>query len=193
MAVINGRGVGLYGWKDRRCTLELAVSFVNPTTQPSPIEQLFEQHHRQVFRSAYRITGNAADAEDVLQQVFLRLLRRGAGSEPIENSEAYLKRAAINASLDSVRSRQASRSVPLETSPPGKEEPRAPLRESLRRALASLNPKAAEVFTLRFIEGYSNPEIAKMLGMSKVQVAVLVFRTRRQLQGELQSSEGVRS
>ena len=66
----------------------------------SSLETLFQQHHDRVFRTAYRVTGSAADAEDVLQTVFLRLAR---GSEAVtvpDNPESYFARAAVNASLD---------------------------------------------------------------------------------------------
>jgi RNA polymerase sigma-70 factor (ECF subfamily) len=158
----------------------------------SPIERIFEESHGLVFRTAYRLTGNAADAEDVLQQVFLRLIRRGDSAEPLENQQSYLRRAAINVSIDVIRNRQEARTGPLDDSRAAPDDPRE-LRDSLRRALATLSPKAAEIFALRFFEGYSNQEIAKMLGMSQVQVAVVVFRTRKQLQKELQSQSGVRS
>jgi len=144
------------------------------------VERIFDDFHALVFRTAYRITGNAADAEDVLQQVFLRIVKRSS-AEPIENPEAYLRRAAINVSLDVVRARQGIHTVPLETSRAGPED-QPELRESLRRAMASLPQQAAEVFALRYLEGFTNPEIARLLGLSKVHVAVLLFRTRKQLQ-----------
>jgi RNA polymerase sigma-70 factor (ECF subfamily) len=153
---------------------------------------MFEECHGLIFRTAYRITGNCADAEDVLQAVFLRLLRRDRSAEPLDNPESYLRRAAINASLDVVRSRQEASSVPLEESPPGPGDQRE-LRDGLRRALATLNARSAELFALRFFEGYSNPEIARMVGLSQVHVAVLLHRTRKQLQREVRSYLGVRS
>ena len=79
----------------------------------SPIERIFEESHGLVFRTAYRLTGNAADAEDVLQQVFLRLIRRGDSAEPLENQDSYLRRAAINVSIDLIRNRQEARTGPL--------------------------------------------------------------------------------
>ena len=153
---------------------------------PSEFERIFRAHHGLVFRTAYRITGNAADAEDVSQTVFLRLFRRGTSTDVLENEESYLRRAAINASLDVIRSRQADRTVELTDLPaePAREDPRE-LRQALGRALAQLKPRPAEIFALRFLEGFSNPEIARMLGISQVWVAVLVHRTRQQLRKEL--------
>jgi RNA polymerase sigma factor (sigma-70 family) len=156
---------------------------------PSEFETAFRAHHGLVFRTAYRITGNAADAEDVLQVVFLRLLRQ----EPkaLENQESYLRRAAINAALDVIRTRQADRSVELTDDVPQDESPE--LRQALAKALSELEPRPAEIFTLRFLEGFTNPEIAKMLGISQVLVAVIVHRTRRQLRKALGSYIGDKS
>lgn len=148
-----------------------------------------------VFRTAYRITGNAADAEDVLQTVFLRLLRRDQSSGAVLQQESYLRRAAVNVALDVVRAGKDAKSVPIDefaselpARPPGAtaSESQA-LRAELRRALASLQPREAEVFALRFFEERSNQEIARMLGISQVHVAVILHRTRRQLQKEIRS------
>src|SRR5436309_13313285 len=78
------------------------------------IEILFHQHNQRVFRTAYRVTGSAADAEDVLQMVFLRMTRGQETAGATENSEAYFSRAAINASLDLLRSRKRSRVVAID-------------------------------------------------------------------------------
>jgi RNA polymerase sigma-70 factor (ECF subfamily) len=147
-----------------------------------------------VFRTAYRITGNAADAEDVLQTVFLRLVRRTEESDGVENEESYLRRAAINASLDVIRSRQANPTLELVDVPARHNDGEiTELRQALGRALSTLQPRAAEIFTLRFIEGMSNLEIARMLGISQVLVAVTVYRTRQQLRKQLATYLGDRS
>jgi RNA polymerase sigma-70 factor, ECF subfamily len=166
---------------------------------PSELERAFQAHHGLVFRTAYRITGNAGDAEDVLQTVFLRLVRRDIGADSLQNPESYLRRAAVNAALDVIRSRQASNTVPL---PEESSDlvPAAPattdlsgLRQALSMAIARLKPLQAEIFALRFIEGISNREIANTLGVSQVRVAVIVHRTRMQLQKELRPYQGDRS
>jgi RNA polymerase sigma-70 factor (ECF subfamily) len=157
------------------------------------VERLFRAHHGLVFRAAYRITGNATDAEDVLQTVFLRLVGRDGSAPPLENCEGYLRRAAINAALDVVRARRTAETVPLADSLAGRGDlDQRELRDCLRRSLASLSPQAAEIFALRFFEGHSNQEIARMLGMSQVWVAVTLHRTRRRLQKELRSFRGER-
>ncbi len=78
---------------------------------PGELETLFQAHHGRVFRTAQRITGSAADAEDVLQTVFLRLVKGQEEYDLSQNPEAYLSRAAINASLDLLRSRTRAKSL----------------------------------------------------------------------------------
>lgn len=161
---------------------------------------LFQAHHRRVYQAAYRVTGNAADAEDVLGTVFLRLLRHGG---PVEHPESYFQRAAVNVALDLVRSRAERGRVPLEDVEPSlsaaahlqpdQQLEAAELRASLRKGLARLSAKAAELFALRYFEGYANPEIARMLGMSQITVSVSLHRSRRQLQRHLRRYVGARA
>jgi RNA polymerase sigma-70 factor (ECF subfamily) len=154
------------------------------STIPKPLDQLYAAHHAMVFRTAHRVTGNAADAEDVLQTVFLRILKRDTSQ--IDNPESYLRRAAVNAALDIVRARQADNSLELErTASSGSCTELRDLRDTVRRTISTFPPKTAEMIALRFFEGYTNPEIAKMMGISQIMVAVTVHRARKKLQQEL--------
>lgn len=146
---------------------------------------LYDTHHGMVYRTAYRVTGNSSDAEDVLQTVFLRLIKRDNPGE-MEQPESYLRRAAVNASIDLIRERQKAASVPLEeTSTAASRTELRELKDSLRKALAKLDERQATMFALRFFEGYSNQEIAKMMNMSQVHVAVILHRVKSKLQKEL--------
>ena len=175
-------------------TIEIPVETLisSSACKPGDLEQLFRDYHGLVFRTAYRISGSAGDAEDVLQTVFLRLAGRPPSAPPLENPEHYLRRAAINAAMDVVRSRRDEDMVPISDLP--QQNPtlsnRHELQECLRRALARLTPEAAEVFALRFLEGHRNREIAKMLGASQVWVAVTVYRARQRLQREIRAYQG---
>jgi len=187
--------------KDRREeTLQAVVAVATTPRSSGEIEEIFLAHHGRVFRAAYRITGNATDAEDVLQTVFLRLLRQGWAAASVEHLESYLHRAAVNAALDLVRSRQQSKGAPLEeVAPrlqqdsrlqPDRQQDSRELRAFLRQAIARLSPKAAEIFALRYFEGYDNPQIAGMLGISQTDVAVTLHRSRSRLQVEIRSFLG---
>ena len=156
---------------------------------PKALDALYREHHAMVFRTAHRITGNAADAEDVLQTVFLRMVRRDEAAEAIEHPENYLRRAAVHAALDLVRARRQPAGVDPDRLPAagGSRPDHADLRNFLRQALSELPARSAEIFTLRFFEGLTNPEIAKALGISSITVAVTLHRTRRALQRKLRA------
>src|SRR4029434_10322703 len=68
--------------------------------------ELYERHYEAVFRAALRVTGNPADAEDVLQTVFLRVLAREREVEDAALPAAYFRRAAVNAAVDVLRRRE---------------------------------------------------------------------------------------
>ncbi len=174
--------------------MQLAMAPVS-TTVPLPrrdaLERAFEEHRALVFRAAYRVTGNAADSEDVLQTVFLRLASRDTAAEEVDNIESYLRRAAVNASINllDLRSR---RNVSLEKAPePHATTDQRDLREVLRMAMSKLGGRTAEMFALRFIEGFPNAEIAQMFGVSSIVVAVTLHRARRQLQKEVRALGGL--
>jgi RNA polymerase sigma-70 factor (ECF subfamily) len=189
------------GEGERRAGGVQAAAYERPLdTPPDALEALFREHHGAVYRAAYRITGDAMDAEDVLQTVFTRLLRREEQPDLSESAGSYLHRAAVNAALDLMRRRKRSRRVDLEEvgetledrSDLGPERARGnrELKSRLREAMSRLSPRQAEIFTLRYLEGMGNLEIARLLGASQTSIAVLLHRARHRLQRELGSFEG---
>jgi RNA polymerase sigma-70 factor (ECF subfamily) len=177
-------------------TVQAAVRTLRSVPKtPGALETLFQAHHDRVFRTAHRITGSAADAEDVLQTIFLRLLKSQETLDLSPNPEAYLSRAAINASLDLMRVRTRSKSIGLEDADAGAFESTAKspeaehvdreLQKLIRQAVARLGATAAEMFVLRYYEGYENQEIAKLLGTSHLVVGVVLHRARTKLRKEI--------
>ena len=167
------------------------------------LEDLFEEHHKHMFRTAYRVLGDAGDAEDVLQTIFLRLLKRPPKALDTGKAGGYLRRAAINASLDLIRKRKRSRLVPVDqqileevepsadaASDPARRFASLEFRERLRRELAKVNPRGAEMFVLRYFEGYRNSEIGPMMGTSRMTVAVTLHRLRKRLSLALADEPG---
>lgn len=159
------------------------------------VESLFREHYDRVFRTAYRVTGSIVDAEDVLQTVFLRLSRRQGEVSLEPNPASYLHRAAVNASLDLLRRRGRSKLVPIDEVEPilpaaGNLDPESQrsnreIREAIRRSLAVLGEKSAEMFVLKYFEGYDNQEIARQVGTSPMVVGVLLHRARARVRKEL--------
>jgi RNA polymerase sigma-70 factor (ECF subfamily) len=134
----------------------------------------------------------------VLQTVFLRLAQQDAGTTAPTNPASYLYRAAVNAALDLLRARRTSAVVALDevsrepsadaATGPERAHEAAEIRAWLRGALARQHPRAAEMFALRYLEGYANHEIAGLLGASRFTVAVTLHRTRRRLLRELRAT-----
>ena len=156
------------------------------------LEALFRDHHAAVFRAAFRVTGNAGEAEDALQTVFLNLLRRGGAAEQLaEAPRRYLARAGINAALDALRARRGDASLETVAEPAGDPAAldadvwRGQVRARLRAALAKLSPRAAEMVALHYFEGYRNVEIAAIFSTSASAVGVTLHRARQRLKAEL--------
>jgi RNA polymerase sigma factor (sigma-70 family) len=157
------------------------------------LSDLFREHHRRILIAAYRITGNMADAEDVTQSVFLRLAS-GSFTVP-SNVGSYLYRAAINGSLDLLRKQKTAALEPLELgagsemtgpgSSPETDLSAAELRAILRLAISELTPRAAEIFTLRYLEDFDNGEISALTGSSRALVAVTLYQARSRLKKRL--------
>ena len=180
--------------------MQAAAKTLRLVTEPpkyaeTELETLFQAHHDRVFRTAHRITGSPADAEDVLQTVFLRLVKGKEAYDLSENAAAYLSRAAINASLDLMRSRGRAKSVELSEvdaaalksrfQSPEAEHADRELQTLIRQAVAGLGKTAGQMFVLRYYEGYNNQEIARMLDTSQMVVGVVLHRARTKLRKEI--------
>jgi RNA polymerase sigma-70 factor (ECF subfamily) len=175
-----------------------AASQVMPSTEGCEIlSQLFAEHHRRVLLAAWRITGSMADAEDIAQAVFLRLAT--GKLPPIANAGSYLYRAAINGALDLLRRKKSAPAEPLEeaageasagqSSSPEASASNRELGAWLRLAIGELAPRAAEMFTLRYLEDLGNREIAVMMSTSQAVVAVTLHHARSRLKKRLRELE----
>ena len=164
----------------------MTLALVTGETSSPEFDELFRDHHRLIYRTAFGITGRAADAEDVVQTIFLRLLGRAFPPDLKRNPRGYLYRAAVNVSLNTVRSRRrqiqiqdAERIVAIEIQPTSQSEEET--QQRLIQAISELNDKAVEILMLRYTQNYSDAEIAKMLGTSRGTIAVSLFRSRARL------------
>jgi RNA polymerase sigma-70 factor, ECF subfamily len=173
-------------------TASLSIVYDQPiamtsTTVPVGFAELYQRHYDAVFRAALRVTGNAADAEDVLQTVFLRVLARGGDVEAAPRPAAYFRRAAVNAAVDLLRRRAVhAESAYDDRAPHAAVQGPSLLKEQLRRAIATLDSEDATLFLLRHVEGLSIEELAGMFQLEKNNVAVRLHRIRHRLQAEFE-------
>jgi RNA polymerase sigma-70 factor (ECF subfamily) len=154
--------------------------------------EIFEAHRDLMFAVAYRILGSAADAEDAIQDAWLRWSARP--SRDVLAPRAYLTRIVANTALNRLRAARARREAyvgpwlpePLLTRTEPDAAERAELAESVSLAmlvvLESLTPEERAAFVLREVFGFPHAEIGATLGRSDAAVRQLVHRAREHVQ-----------
>ena len=155
---------------------------------------LVEQHSRSVFRLAYRMTGNEQDAEDVVQESFLRAYRQLARFESRANFGTWLYRIVSNCSVDLMRTKQSRHDMSRKDSldqavelpavnaaGPERMALSGEIEARVQDALRELSPLERAAFTLRHYEGRSIDEISTTLGLGTSAAKHSVFRAVKKL------------
>jgi RNA polymerase sigma-70 factor, ECF subfamily len=158
---------------------------LSPTTD-SQIETLYSDHRDFLFGVALRVTRNTGDAEDVVQNVFLRMIRNDTGPAVGSSPVAYLRRAAVHTAIDLIRKRAQRAETDLPLHLPAAEQKLAEQRH-VRQALDKLPPKHAALFEMH-CRGYLYPELAERFGMELGTVKSRLHRIRAVLQKELEAT-----
>jgi RNA polymerase sigma-70 factor (ECF subfamily) len=155
---------------------------------------IVERHSRVLFRVAYRMTGNEQDAEDMVQETFLRAYRRLESYDGRSGIQTWLTRIAVNCCLDLLRARgRRGVPVPLEETPtlwasepsPEQRTFSGEIRRRLGAALARLTPAERAAFVLRHYEGAPVEEIARTIGKPSGATRHCVFRAVQKLREAL--------
>ena len=171
-----------------------SITMSEMTSRPfvQDFEDLFLQHYELVYRTACVVTGSPEDAEDVLQTIFLRLLRREVLPDLQENPKGYFYRAAVNVSLTTIRSRrrQIEMAERFEAPVPSDTGIDETLHKRLVEAIATLSAHTVEILVLRYVHDYTDAEIATLLGRSRGTIAVTLFRARVRLRKLMRALSG---
>jgi RNA polymerase sigma-70 factor (ECF subfamily) len=162
---------------------------------------LVERHSRAVFRLAYRMTGNETDAEDVVQETFLRAYRQLDRFEERASFSTWLHRIAANYCLDLIRARKRHDELDLSATPqptrtalePVSWEPAADrhvfntqIQQSVATAMEGLSPQERTAFVLRHFEGQSIEQISDVLGIGPSAAKNSIFRAVQKLRRALE-------
>jgi RNA polymerase sigma-70 factor (ECF subfamily) len=156
---------------------------------------LVERHSRAVYRLAHRMTGNPQDAEDVVQETFLKAYRQLGRFESRANFGTWLHRIAVNCSIDLIRSRKhqetghdAADLDLLDASDDQRVDPSperlmlsSEVQERVNRAMAGLTPMERAAFVLRHFEGQSIEDISRALGLKANAAKHSIFRAVRKM------------
>lgn len=150
------------------------------------IRKAISEYADTVYRVAYQYLLNSADAEDVAQEVFLALCKRGK-IEGDEQIKAWLIRVTINKSINTYRANKhrRDRTVPLDERTSGAVTP----SYELEQALSELSADDRELVYLHYFEGYKAEEIAKILKCTKNTVHKRLSRARQKLKKFLEDSD----
>lgn len=149
-----------------------------------PLSELYRKHRRRAVSVAQRILGDPDEAEDVVQDVFIRL---HCGTARFDGAAAYttwLHRVLVNSSINRLRARRRSAKLASSLPEPEGPEDAAAWREEHRlvaAALAELSLQHRLVVTMRDLRGYSYPEIARTLGVKEGTVKSALSRARANL------------
>jgi RNA polymerase sigma-70 factor (ECF subfamily) len=153
---------------------------------PASFEELFLDVHDRLYRALYFITGSAADAEELMQDAFLKLWERWDRVDTIDDPVAYLFRVALNGfRMRARRARVATRKILPATNT------RDPfddvhVREDVRRMLRGISPRQRTAIVLTEILGYSSEQAARIMRIQPTTVRVLASQGR----AALRDSEG---
>lgn len=164
--------------------------------------ELVRRYERKIFRLARNITQNDEDAEDVLQDTFIKAFEHLDSFQGNSKFYTWLVRIGVNESLMKLRKRKTDRTVPLDEPVDTGEDPvvreiavwgedpeskfsQEELRRILEEAVQSLRPAFRTVFVLRDIEEMSTEETAEALGLSIPAVKSRLLRARLQLREKL--------
>jgi len=173
----------------------VTASPLTATWVPPTWEDVVREHSARVYRLAYRLTGNRADAEDLTQEVFIRVFRSLSTYQP-GTFEGWLHRITTNLFLDQARRRGRVRMEPLgdaadlvpastEGGSPERRFEHANLDLDVQAALGALSPEFRAAVVLCDIEGLSYEEIATTLGVSMGTVRSRIHRARARLREAL--------
>jgi RNA polymerase sigma-70 factor, ECF subfamily len=160
---------------------------------------LVERHSRYVFNVAYRLTGSAEDAEDIVQTTFLKAYRQLSRFEARADFRTWLHKIAINCSIDLVRSRRyrevqgrddweagLAEATPGVAPGPDRLLLSSEIRDRVRDGLAQLTASERAAFTLRHVEGLSIREVAQAMGLKTEAAKNSIFRAVKKMRVALE-------
>jgi len=149
------------------------------------IEEIITRNENRIFRAALAIMGNKADAEDIIQDVFIKLLEKHPRFESLEHEVAWLMRVTVNRCKSDLRSYWKKNTVPLLDSYPAQNNE----QHDIMHAVIALAPKYRTVIHLFYYEGYSTKEIAEITNQKDSTVREQLTRARRSLKVSLEGED----
>lgn len=153
-------------------------------------EALYRRTAGKVWSYLYRLTGDAATADDLLQKTFFGVLRSNPDVADDDHMRRYIYKTATNLAFDHFRETKRERAYAASTPRSDVHPESAELRHDMMRVFAELKPQERALLWLAHVEESSHDEIAEAVGVKSKSVRVLLFRARKRL-GELLAKKGL--
>ena len=157
-------------------------------------KQRFMPHYKLLYRVAYQMTGNAQDAEDLLQDLYLKLWQKRDGLPDEAMKEAYLVKMIRNLFLEQRRIKRLDTSVELKEaySPPDNQslDHQIDAKDEIQKMeglISELPEREAKIIKMHLVEERSYEEIEQDTGLSKGNIRIIVMRTRQKLKQQFQN------
>lgn len=153
------------------------------------LEELVLLTHRRAFALAYRVVGDRYEAEDVVQEAYVRIFRGLRGFREEARFETWMHRIVVNTAVTGLRKRGRFGDLMKDDAPdvpiPDRAEQQAVRRDALERGLAALPPPQRIVLVLKDVYGLSCREIGNELGIEEGAVKVRLHRARKRVRERL--------
>ncbi|HWZ84624.1 MAG TPA: RNA polymerase sigma factor [Thermoanaerobaculia bacterium] len=168
---------------------ELALTETGGRTADSAdLVELYETHGGRMKSIAMNLLGNASDAEDAVQEAFLKVHRGAARFRGGSSLSTWAYRILVNACYDMMRRGRRRPESPLpDEATLARAERDHPLRLAIEKALTRLEPRERAAFLLCEVEGFSHKEAGEILAVAENTSRTLLFRAKRRLQRELRA------
>lgn len=153
--------------------------------RPEDFDAFVTRNENRLFRAALSVTGNVTDAEDILQEAFLRAYEKAPEFTSEEHEKAWLMKVTVNLCKSRLRSPWHRRRVELTESYPAS----GPEQHELLEQVMALPPKYRTVIHLYYYEGYSTKDISELTGQKESTVRSRLARARQKLKSVLEEEE----
>jgi RNA polymerase sigma-70 factor (ECF subfamily) len=167
--------------------LELASGVRPPSAAARSFESFFEAESTTLFRRLWLVTGNRAEAEEIMQDAFLKLWERWDRVQQVDDVTGYLYRTAMNVFRRRYQRTAMAVKRTVGLGPGVDEFALADDRHVIRKALAELSPRQRAALVLTEMLGFSSKEAARTLGVTASTVRVLAFQGREALKNTMES------
>lgn len=166
---------------ERQTAVPEAVPMSSETAVGGDFEEFYEAEHSDLFAAVWLVTRNRQEAEEIMQDAFLKLWERWGHVAGLDDPTGYLYRTAMNGFRNRSRRAAVALRKTARLLPPDDALARVEERESIVRALAPLTPRQRAAVVLTYVLGYTSEEAADLLGIRPSTVRVLAGRGRAQL------------